>query len=117
MGISCWYGRAEGVGSELKAGPRLEWWHLRAVRAGLGSDQGWKLGHKQLGAVSLGPTGPWATEPDNAALLAVVALPGTPGHSLQHLLWHLSAAALPCREQSMASLPPSPVVKGDVDQE
>lgn len=32
--------------------------------------------------------------PDNAALLAVAALPGTLGHSLQHFLHHLSAAAL-----------------------
>lgn len=44
-----------------------------------------------LGA-SKGAKGPGS---DNAALLAVAALPGTPGHSLQHLLHHFSAAALP----------------------
>lgn len=36
--------------------------------------------------------------PDNAALLVVAALPGTPGHSLQCLLLHPSAAALPQEE-------------------
>ena len=54
MGISWWPGRAEGVEKELKAGPSLGWWHLRAIRAVLRPGQGWEFGHKQLGAMSLG---------------------------------------------------------------
>ena len=54
-------GRAAGVGKELKAGPSLGWWHLRAIRAVLRPDQGWEFGHKQLGTMSLGPH--WALGP------------------------------------------------------
>lgn len=54
-------GGAEGEGEELKAGRRLEWWHFQAVRAGLRSYQAWKVGRKQLGAMSLGSC--WALGP------------------------------------------------------
>lgn len=56
-------------------------------------------GRKQLGIMSLGPLrareGVREAGLDNVALLAVVALLGTPGHSLQCFLHHCSAAALP----------------------
>ena len=67
-----------------QAWPRLGVWPQAAGSHVLGSPLG-------LGASEA------ASKPgsDNAALLAVAALPGTPGHSLRCVLHHLSAAASP----------------------